>query len=115
MEIINKELRDISRKEDFSCYGNASIRYTNAQVQDALTKINEKQSIRKSKGVYYTPNDVVRFILTNSIRSLFGKLNVKNMIDISLENIPYWSFCCNKTVFDQKLTDMIQFNKRCIA
>lgn len=31
-------------------------------LQDALSTLNEKECIRKSKGVYYTPTDVVEFI-----------------------------------------------------
>lgn len=100
VELISNELRNISKREDFQCDGLVPPKRTYAQVQDTLSKINEKQSIRKSKGVYYTPNDVVRFILTNSIKALFGKLTASNISDMSLDNIPYRSFCCNKTVFD---------------
>ena len=100
VELICNELKAIARREDFMCNKFGSTKRTYTQVQDALSKINEKQSIRKSKGVYYTPNDVVRFILTNSIKASFGKLTVSNISDMSLDNIPYRSFCCNKTVFD---------------
>ena len=100
VELICNELKAIARREDFMCNKFDSTKRTHTQVQDALSKINEKQSIRKSKGVYYTPNDVVRFILTNSIKASFGKLTVSNISDMSLDNIPYRSFCCNKTVFD---------------
>ncbi|MCB6492477.1 SAM-dependent methyltransferase [Coprococcus catus] len=100
VELICNELKAIARREDFMCNKFDSTKSTYTQVQDALSKINEKQSIRKSKGVYYTPNDVVRFILTNSIKASFGKLTVSNISDMSLDNIPYRSFCCNKTVFD---------------
>lgn len=100
VELICNELKAIARQEDFMCNKFDSTKRTYTQVQDALSKINEKQSIRKSKGVYYTPNDVVRFILTNSIKASFGKLTVSNISDMSLDNIPYHSFCCNKTVFD---------------
>lgn len=100
LELICNELKAIARREDFMCNKFDSTKRTYTQVQDALSKINEKQSIRKSKGVYYTPNDVVRFILTNSIKASFGKLTVFNISDMSLDNIPYRSFCCNKTVFD---------------
>ena len=100
VELICNELKAIVRREDFMCNKFDSTKRTYTQVQDALSKINEKQSIRKSKGVYYTPNDVVRFILTNSIKASFGKLTVSNISDMSLDNIPYRSFCCNKTVFD---------------
>lgn len=100
VELICNELKAIARREDFMCNKFDSTKRTYTQVQDALSKINEKQSIRKSKGIYYTPNDVVRFILTNSIKASFGKLTVSNISDMSLDNIPYRSFCCNKTVFD---------------
>lgn len=100
VELICNELKAVVRREDFACSKFDSTKRTYTQVQDALSKINEKQSIRKSKGVYYTPNDVVRFILTNSIKASFGKLTATNISDMSLDNIPYRSFCCNKTVFD---------------
>lgn len=100
VELIFNELKAIARREGLMCNKFDSTKRTYTRVQDALSKINEKQSIRKSKGVYYTPNDVVRFILTNSIKASFGKLTVANISDMSLDNIPYRSFCCNKTVFD---------------
>lgn len=100
VELICGELKSIARRDDFQCVEVASSKRTYTQVQDALSKINEKQSIRKSKGVYYTPNDVVRFILTNSIKASFGKLTASNVSDLNLDNIPYRSFCCGKTVFD---------------
>lgn len=100
VELICNELKDITRIEDFQFDKFGSTKRSYAQVQDTLSKINEKQSIRKSKGVYYTPNDVVRFILTNSIKASFGKLTAANISDMSLDNIPYRSFCCSKTVFD---------------
>lgn len=36
-------------------------------LQDALSTLNEKECIRKSKGVYYTPSDVVEFISNQSV------------------------------------------------
>ncbi len=99
---ICAELKTIARIEDFDfntgC-GKDSV-YTYGQIQEMLSKINEKESIRKSKGVYYTPNDVVRFILTNSIKSSFGKLKDENITDMDLADIPYRSFCVTRTVFD---------------
>lgn len=99
---ICNELRIISRIKDFDfCTdGKNGNEYTYAQIQEKLSKINEKESIRKSKGVYYTPNDVVRFILTNSVKALFGKLTNDNISDMELHGVPYRSFCCTKTVFD---------------
>lgn len=70
------------------------------RIQDMLSRLNEKESIRKKKGVYYTPVDLVNFIITNCVKSLYGKLNPKNISSLSLEQIPYKSFAKQKTVFD---------------
>lgn len=40
---------------------------TNAELQISLSKINEKSEIRKNNGVYYTPEDVCKYIVWNSI------------------------------------------------
>lgn len=74
--------------------------YTYEQVQDSLSTLNEKESIRKSKGVYYTPTDVVRFILFNSFKLVTGKLKPNNLHVMDLNGIPYSSVCFKKTVFD---------------
>lgn len=70
------------------------------EVQEILSSLNEKGSNRKNKGVYYTPKDVVRFILFNSVKMSFGKLTDRNLSEIELTNIPYKMFCYNKSVFD---------------
>ncbi len=102
IEDICNELRIVARTKnyDFSIEENNDNRVNYAQIQSTLSKINEKESIRKSKGVYYTPNDVVRFILTNSVKALYGKLSNSNISDMDFHDIPYRSFCYSKTVFD---------------
>ena len=40
---------------------------SNAELQSALYNINEKTEIRKNKGVYYTPEDVCKYIVWNSM------------------------------------------------
>lgn len=50
-----------------------------SDIQNLLSKLNEKESVRKSKGVYYTPYDVVRFIVINSVKSAYGKLTPENI------------------------------------
>lgn len=99
---ICNEIKIIARIKDyaFTTGEENDHGYNYTQIQETLSKINEKESIRKSKGVYYTPNDVVRFILTNSVKALFGKLTENNVSDMELRSIPYRSFCCTKTVFD---------------
>lgn len=37
-------------------------------VQRSLSRLNERESIRKKKGVYYTPVDVVEFIVSNTVK-----------------------------------------------
>jgi type I restriction-modification system DNA methylase subunit len=98
---ICEELKQIARVDEFSFdtqENNTSYSYD--VIQATLSKLNEKESIRKHKGVYYTPNDVVQFILTNSIKSTYGKLKPENIHDETLDEIPYQSFCTKKTVFD---------------
>lgn len=99
---IRGELKIIARDDRFDFSGDARVKKgrTYDQVQETLSRINERESIRRSRGVYYTPNDVVRFILTNAIKAAFGKLTAQNLCDMDLQNIPYLSFCCKKTVFD---------------
>lgn len=70
------------------------------EVQKALSTLNEKETIQKSKGVYYTPNDVVRFIIANSMKSACGKLRPDNLHDMDLSALPYRSLCMVKTVYD---------------
>jgi len=99
--VIREELRIIARLDNTDFLDEtAHCGYSYKQIQEQLSTLNEKESIRKSKGVYYTPTDVVRFIMTNSLKASFGKLNTANISDQGLDNIPYRAFCCKKTVFD---------------
>ncbi len=85
--------------ETFPEWTEAEQRCSYQDVQDRLSCINEKESIRKHKGVYYTPEDIVKFILTNSVKLLYGKLNAENFSVMEL-NISYRDFCFEKTVYD---------------
>jgi len=69
-------------------------------VQDVLSNINEKESIRKSKGVYYTPSDVVNFIVKSSIKLMDGELCPENISVLDVEHKHYSAFCKKKTAFD---------------
>lgn len=71
-----------------------------ADLQKTLANLNERAADRKEKGVYYTPADVVEFIVTNSIKSAYGKLNPDNLHVMDLSGIPYKSFCLTKRVYD---------------
>lgn len=74
--------------------------YSYEEVQEILSNINEKEDIRKIKGVYYTPTDLVKFILYNSVKMVCGKLKPNNLHVLDLNGIPYSSFCYEKTVYD---------------
>lgn len=96
-----ESMRIIAREPDFKfeILGGQKV-CTYDRIQELLSKLNEKQSIRKKKGVYYTPLDLVNFILICCVKSLYGKLNPDNISAQNLEQIPYKSFGKHKTVFD---------------
>lgn len=100
MKEISKELLSIAGKKNHSFENSVQKVESYASAQNMLSKLNEKESIRKSKGVYYTPCDVVRFIVINSIKSSYGKLKPSNIGEESLTDIPYKAFAINRTVFD---------------
>ena len=91
----------IARKQEFNFESLVEHKVCSYNgIQDMLSKLNEKESIRKKKGVYYTPIDLVNFILTNCVKSLYGKLNQENISSACLDKIPHRSFGKQKTVFD---------------
>lgn len=100
VEFIEKALNEIS-KSDVD-YGDIhfTIEKSYQETQEILSKINERESIRRSKGVYYTPYDVVRFIVSNSIKLSAGELTSDNISDPIARQIEYKDFCRKKTVFD---------------
>lgn len=70
---ISHELKEIVDFDDKDFIG-SSIGCSYEDIQSFLASANEKETIRKSNGVYYTSNDVVRFIYANAIKSLYGNL-----------------------------------------
>ncbi len=74
--------------------------HTYESLQRILSNINEKEDIRREKGVYYTPNDIVDFTLMNAAKLACGRLNEGNIHVMDLNGIPYTIFCYEKTVFD---------------
>lgn len=75
---------------------------TYSEFQTYLSTINEKEAIRKSKGVYYTPTDIIDFIIKNSLKLSHDNLapNLLNTdIDVS-SNDDINSFVFNKSIFE---------------
>ena len=100
LDLVSDELIKIAGKTDEYAFRKDNMKYSYSETQNMLSKLNEKESIRKSKGVYYTPCDVVHFIVVNSIKSAYGKLKPNNIGQEDLSDIPYKSFATRKTVFD---------------
>ena len=100
LEIIRNKLLSLSGLETFDFDLLKGKNYSYEDIQEVLSTLKEKESIRRSKGVYYTPADVVRFIIGNSVRSAYGKLGTKGFQTAEPSGIPYRSFCMTKSVFD---------------
>ena len=82
LDLVSDELIKIAGKTDEYTFRKDDMKYSYSETQNMLSKLNEKESIRKSKGVYYTPCDVVHFIVVNkkiplhmvheTVRTIFG-------------------------------------------
>lgn len=100
-KILGKELRDLAEAENISFQmPERAERYSYDMLQTMLASWNEKEKIRKSKGVYYTPNDVVSFILQNAFRLLAGSLTPDGLGSGDFTETQDQSFCLKKTVYD---------------
>ena len=67
LDVISGEIETIWGTQTEYIYEQEDV-YSYEEVQEILSNINEKEKIRKSKGVYYTPTDIVEFILVNSVK-----------------------------------------------
>lgn len=74
--------------------------YSYEETQALLSVLNEKESIRKKKGVYYTPPDVVRFILFHSVQMSCGNLTPASFGESENSAPLPRTFCYEKTVYD---------------
>ena len=99
LKVINDEVNIILHKAENNLNISKEI-YSYEAVQEVLSNINEREDIRKARGVYYTPIDLVKFILFNSAKMVCGKLKPNNLHVLDLNGIPYTSFCYEKTIFD---------------
>lgn len=79
--------------------------FNTSEFQKSLSCINEKQSFRKEKGVYYTPVDIARYIICNTfINSEFPQnkklYNESESIEKLVKSNSIKEFLFNKTIFD---------------
>lgn len=74
---------------------------TYGQLQNLLSTWNERETVRKRNGVYYTPTDVVDFITQNCFKLFAGSLTPANICDLAPSNTSVCqSFSDKLTVFD---------------
>lgn len=99
LKIIRDEISAII-DEPLTIDDSSSKPYSYEEMQELLSTLNEKETIRKNKGVYYTPLDVVKFILINSVKMVCNRLKPNNLHVLDLNGIPYSTFCYEKTVYD---------------
>ncbi|MCM1263244.1 MAG: SAM-dependent methyltransferase [Butyrivibrio sp.] len=99
LAVIHKEINTImGGSMFFDDYPNKPCSYE--EMQESLSTLNEKETIRKNKGVYYTPLDVVKFILINSVKMACQGFCPNNLHVSDLSGIPCSTLCYDKTVYD---------------
>lgn len=69
------------------------------EIQETLSKLNEKQESRRSNGVYYTPKDVVSFIVDNCFNKLVNSDAVV-VPRLEVQAAPRRAALCGCSVFD---------------
>ena len=72
--LIERGLLSIAGEDAFDFSSQLMPLGSYEKVQSTLARLNERESIRKNKGVYYTPTDVVDFIVANTIKALSWKM-----------------------------------------
>ena len=96
---IENELRRVI-KIDFSEVHSNNKNYSYDSLQAELATLNEKCETRKVKGVYYTPSDIVEFMLSNSLKFFYGKIETDCLNNLSIDALPYERICYDCTFFD---------------
>lgn len=96
---ISNELCEMCKVPNDSLSIRPSMAKSYSETQKVLSVLNEQESIRKAKGVYYTPSDVVAFIAKSCVRLAYGEL-ADDIATTDLGTIPCEDFCKKKIVFD---------------
>lgn len=97
--IVEKEIREITSEDiDFSNKHNNELSYDD--IQSILGSLNENGSAKKEKGIYYTPLDLVSFIVINSVKSFYRMISPDNVHVLDTNGVPYEDFCFKNKMFD---------------
>lgn len=94
-EVVKKEIESIVG-ESFELVNGSVVGYET--LQEALGTINEKEYFRKNKGVYYTPQDVVNFVIDNALKLHDDSLLLKDKCVLNSKKARIEDIC-SKTVF----------------
>lgn len=94
---IEKEVLKIQQNP---IYDGINIPETFAELQMQFSNLNERTSGRKKNGVYYTPNDLTFYIVTNAIKLWNRKLTAPNLHVKNLNGVPYYKTSFKSKVFD---------------
>ena len=79
--------------------------------QQGLEKINEKSTIRKDNGVYYTPEDVSSFIILNSINLSINK-KINNFLTEDKSKV-FLQSQCDMELLKDRIIDFTIFDPTC--
>ncbi len=100
LAIIERGMLSLAGVDSFDFSGQLVLFGAYEQIQSTLARLNEHETIRKSKGVYYTPTDVVDFIVANTIKASLGALTPENIQSLDLSSVYDDDFCLQKTIFE---------------
>lgn len=98
-----KQLNELfSNLKGLECGLITSLKTSYDDIQRYLQSANEKQSARKKRGVYYTPKDVVDFIVTTALKLDLSHIHghtLTNTLD-SVKTQETLDFCFTKTFLE---------------
>lgn len=98
-----KQLHELcTNLKGLECGLTTSLKTSYDDIQRYLQSANEKQSVRKKRGVYYTPKDVVDFIVTTALKLDFSHIHghtLTNTLD-SVKMQEALDFCFTKTFLE---------------
>lgn len=102
LKILSELYRITNYDIDYRTIEKCNIRLDYVSLQEELAIINEKSPKRKKHGVYYTPHDLVEFIVVNLIKAYYSRLTKENLSGLLLEldKPTCEDLCFNKSVFD---------------
>ncbi|MDR2410451.1 MAG: Eco57I restriction-modification methylase domain-containing protein [Bacteroidales bacterium] len=104
--LLNGNYKKYNLEKNITTDKTDNMNLTDDGFQQMLSKLNEKSSKRKQKGVYYTPTDVAEYIISNSL-TIFTMEKVErthNTTD-AIESISSQSDIAKQIIFKTSIID----------